>query len=1634
MTDSISLTFNKKADLQKMRSNFEEILRSVDDVYCYNHSKLKTIYIEIIEENQAKGKFICDYCNNPTKRITFYSQIISEYAGVINQIKSSTAQNKYYSLKQTEIENCSEINSSIRSSIQALLQTVVEFDQGFIPGIIAKSATAEELFKLNEILRTITFNDEGMPIYEGIGVYPERGKQYIKLAQILIAFKNINFNMNQKFSVYLKEFLLKFIQARITFFKKSADLIKFLISDFYELVSKLDGIPTDFIFLKSVKIDYFSQEEIDAIVNGYKSQIIQLQADHINQIEQQKQERQSEINKLNLEKSLEMKQKQEAILDFNRLKAGLEELTLIKNLEIRSLTDKNIEKDFEIKNLHTEITELKNLESKTREKERKMATEVLREQMSKIGQLKGLEAQNGIINLYEKISELNQLRDSEVKTLEKQINQLRDVIRIKDSRINSQADKNAAYEMEIKKLQAQVQFYVNEINAIKSLDLQKQEKDLQKTAQMEINMLPAQLNELALLRRLEAKEFEKHLMEAKMENKSLKSQISEFIKNKDLEAVKEFEKQRLQATQMEINTLKAQIGDANQLNFLVAQEPKEINHLQGLTEFSQNKSFEDNDSEKQRLEALNEVFKLTWQVSELSQLKSQEAKSFENQTIQNKSNIDYLNFEISESNKVKMCDNCEINKLQSQQSDVICKKNSEYKVEIERLQHQINDLNQLKESEIQALQTQMSQAKLEIERLQSQINDFNQLKIQEAKDSESKVFQAQLELDDLNFKISDKISINHAEIIALENQITQGQLEIERLHSQIKDFSQSKDSEIIALKTQIKQAQFDNNKLQHQINDLNQLKSKEDKGSESHLIQAQLEINNLNLKISDLIHNQDEEIIALENQISQAKLEIERLHSQVKDFNKLKDSEINKLLLQINDINQLKQFEIKSLEAKLSIEHTTNQSHADEKEELLRHIDKIKNENQILNVRVSQITEESILLNENNINSNVNLLNDLNNHVSINNSLKETVQELQEQIRNLNLRLQANEELNKNLLEKIRSLEAQENHHLLIGQSTTETDFSLVQTGRNEVNEMRKSIVQQPNANINNRFSFNADASVNNSQVTSAVNFSGFGFKRGAVFINDDIDNLDSTNLVENEVSEKRNSIIEVNLNNNKRVSIGQKVDLLQNPLIKETDFTLVQTGTNEVNEIRKSITQQPNTTTNTRNSLNSDASVRKSEVHSGVMFSGFGYHRGGVFINDDLDNIESATLVANENANEASTKKNSIIEDNKNNHFNNLNINQRLSFGQKVDLLQNQSTAETDITLVQTGRNEVNEMRKSLAHQPNTNTNNRNSLNTDVPVNKSQVNSGVKYNGSGFKRGAVFINDDIDNLDSASENTNEVSEKRNSISDFNKKNDKQNNHNNNNDDHDHLVNNLNINDNDNFYNKNDNSLIENNNVPNNFSINKNNFNNNNNNNNSDDNNIFSKFNNISRRTRKSFSIGFSSDLLLNESNWELIQGWIESLKIFSEEMSPKLIFKAKRDGYSAKEFQKRCCGVENTLVIARTNFGKTVGGFSPMAWDLPGIPCIKYYDPEGHTFLFSLDFKEKYELISDQYSICISQRDGPIFGGGDFELVDECDKYCNRSVKLGNSFDIDKSAEEFFGASEYLISDYEVYQIILDE
>ena len=67
-----------------------------------------------------------------------------------------------------------------------------------------------------------------------------------------------------------------------------------------------------------------------------------------------------------------------------------------------------------------------------------------------------------------------------------------------------------------------------------------------------------------------------------------------------------------------------------------------------------------------------------------------------------------------------------------------------------------------------------------------------------------------------------------------------------------------------------------------------------------------------------------------------------------------------------------------------------------------------------------------------------------------------------------------------------------------------------------------------------------------------------------------------------------------------------------------------------------------------------------------------------------------------------------------------------------------------------------------------------------------------------------------------------------------------------------------------------------------------------------------------------------------------------------------QLLFRASENEFSAKRFHTRCDGKNNTLTVAKTEFGNIVAGFCSIPWKSPK-QWEYLQDHSNQTFLLSL-------------------------------------------------------------------------------
>lgn len=99
------------------------------------------------------------------------------------------------------------------------------------------------------------------------------------------------------------------------------------------------------------------------------------------------------------------------------------------------------------------------------------------------------------------------------------------------------------------------------------------------------------------------------------------------------------------------------------------------------------------------------------------------------------------------------------------------------------------------------------------------------------------------------------------------------------------------------------------------------------------------------------------------------------------------------------------------------------------------------------------------------------------------------------------------------------------------------------------------------------------------------------------------------------------------------------------------------------------------------------------------------------------------------------------------------------------------------------------------------------------------------------------------------------------------------------------------------------------------------------------------------------------------------------------------LLFRASENNFSANEFHKKCDTFGDTITLIETEYGKVIGGYTPLAWN----SSKKHWaaDKSMTSFIFSIDLREKFNLNLAQFAIACNPEKGPIFGCCDICIVD---------------------------------------------
>jgi hypothetical protein len=141
----------------------------------------------------------------------------------------------------------------------------------------------------------------------------------------------------------------------------------------------------------------------------------------------------------------------------------------------------------------------------------------------------------------------------------------------------------------------------------------------------------------------------------------------------------------------------------------------------------------------------------------------------------------------------------------------------------------------------------------------------------------------------------------------------------------------------------------------------------------------------------------------------------------------------------------------------------------------------------------------------------------------------------------------------------------------------------------------------------------------------------------------------------------------------------------------------------------------------------------------------------------------------------------------------------------------------------------------------------------------------------------------------------------------------------------------------------------------------------------------------------------------------------------FPKDQKWRLLYRATRDGFGAKDFHQKCDHFENTLVVIKSTEGNVFGGFTSCPWNSISSIChsdgLTYgYVSDASAFIFSLVNKNNKPfktIYNSEQGIYCDAASGPSFGYGK-AVYQKKGKFVNPNYDLNICSDSNKSKESY--------------------
>ena len=153
-----------------------------------------------------------------------------------------------------------------------------------------------------------------------------------------------------------------------------------------------------------------------------------------------------------------------------------------------------------------------------------------------------------------------------------------------------------------------------------------------------------------------------------------------------------------------------------------------------------------------------------------------------------------------------------------------------------------------------------------------------------------------------------------------------------------------------------------------------------------------------------------------------------------------------------------------------------------------------------------------------------------------------------------------------------------------------------------------------------------------------------------------------------------------------------------------------------------------------------------------------------------------------------------------------------------------------------------------------------------------------------------------------------------------------------------------------------------------------------------------------------------------------------------------ELLFRASRDGFSSRDFQKKCNGKTDTITFVKTGNNNRFGGFTKLAFNDPERLSFK------EDFTFSVDNYEIYNYqqnkgyYNKKYSYGNFNIEGPYFEGsygfiiGENSNINRVSQDYSKVFTKNKNYNYNNNEMVYYNEGPYfIVKDYEIFKIYLE-